>query len=425
MSWKLSDVPASAHTERTASTPWAVRPPGASVRLIIRIFRKAAEQMDATELEKRQAYRDALLEAVYDVTKGSFAHGADLRAVGKRLGIPDAEVNSAWLYLIKQGFLQPKGGGMRASMTVDAVEYMDRLITNRAQGRPTVADRNRNARKVLAYLYAEYERVQRVELVSLSETFDGTKLDSENHTAAIERLANKQLLKEEGLMVQMTPLGINASENPALLNQILPTDQPPPKLENNTMSSETPDPKKVFIIHGRNLRAKKAVEQFLRSLGLTPIDFEQLAADLGAAFIGEIVRTGLSQAQGIVALFTADEIAHLRPDHYEPHDGQEDKERWQARPNVIFEAGMAYGMAPERTILAVLGGQTKLFSDVKGIHLTYLSNNHGARKRLRQKLIGAKCDVDLRVDAWDDPEVSGNFDSCVLPEVSTRHPFRD
>ncbi|WP_437761866.1 TIR domain-containing protein [Sorangium sp. So ce764] len=227
------------------------------------------------------------------------------------------------------------------------------------------------------------------------------------------------------LQVSMTAVGVNYAEEIILKGQEAERAQNSEPDEEDDMATQQPDPKKVFIIHGRNVKARKVVEQFVRSLGLTPIDFEQLAADSGAAFIGEIVRNGLTQAQGIIALFTADEIAHLRPDYHEPHDGQEDKERWQSRPNVIFEAGMAYGMAPERTILAVLGGQAKLFSDVRGMHLTFLSNNRDARKRLRQKLIGAKCDVDQRSDAYDDPAVSGDFDSCVLPEVSTRSPFRD
>jgi predicted nucleotide-binding protein len=236
-----------------------------------------------------------------------------------------------------------------------------------------------------------------------------------------------------GSGAQLTQYGVEAWDDESTLDYLLPVERAPTTSvraqhvnhpQGGTMTTQSPDPKKVFIIHGRNVKARKAVEQFVRSLGLTPIDFEQLAADSGAAFIGEIVRNGLAQAQGIIALFTADEIAHLRPDYHEPHDGQEDKERWQSRPNVLFEAGMAYGSAPERTILAVLGGQTKLFSDVRGMHLTYLSNKTDARKRLRQKLIGAKCDVDLRSDAYDDPSVSGDFDSCLLPEVSTRDPFR-
>lgn len=175
------------------------------------------------------------------------------------------------------------------------------------------------------------------------------------------------------------------------------------------------NPQSVFIIHGRNFAAKNAVEQFLRSLKLEPIDFDELAADLGAAFIGDIVREGMRRAQGILAVFTADEIASLRSEYHQDHDSPEDKSRWQSRPNVIFEAGMAYGSAPDRTILAVLGSETKLFSDVKGMHLTFLGNGQDARGRLRQKLIGAKCDVDLRSTAWLDPARSGDFDACMLP----------
>ena len=115
--------------------------------------------------------------------------------------------------------------------------------------------------------------------------------------------------------------------------------------------SATPDPKKVFIIHGRSKAARVAVEHFVKSLDLLPIDFDELAANQGgAAFVGDIVRAGLNQAQGIIAIFTPDEYAALRPCYRGKSDRAEEIKRWQARPNVIFEAGMAYGMAPERTI---------------------------------------------------------------------------
>jgi predicted nucleotide-binding protein len=184
-----------------------------------------------------------------------------------------------------------------------------------------------------------------------------------------------------------------------------------------------PDPKKVFIIHGRNLKAKYAVEQFLQSLDLQVLDFEVVAADLGTAVIGDIVRSGMKRARGIIALFTADEAAFLRPEHGGGHERDEDKGRWQARQNVIFEAGMAYGIAQERTIIAVLGGGTKLFSDLAGVHLTYLSNDRADRSRLREKLIGLKCDVNQRTDAWSDSHRSGDFEACVLPEVGISSPF--
>lgn len=298
----------------------------------------------------------------------------------------------------------------------------------------TPAERNRDARKLLAYFYAAYEEVGGRSF-TISPRNKGTLSDvgmtDEAYRAAMSRLTDHNLLEERtiGGGCAITPFGLQASEDESLLDHLLPIAKTTSvKLatqddHRSDMTDHKPDPKKVFIIHGRNTNARKAVEQFVRSLGLTPIDFEQLAADSGASFIGEIVRRGLSQAQGIIALFTADEIAYLRPDYHEPHDSQEDKERWQSRPNVIFEAGMAYGMAPERTILAMLGGQAKLFSDLRGIHLTYLGNGQDARRRLREKLIGTKCDVDQRSTVWLDPTASGDFDSCVLPEVSARPPF--
>jgi predicted nucleotide-binding protein len=211
-------------------------------------------------------------------------------------------------------------------------------------------------------------------------------------------------------------VGEDISENITInVNLGQPKGEPRGAAVNAANLEAGPDPKSVFVIHGRNLAARNAVEKFLWSLGLRTIDFDVLAGKCGAEFVGEIVRQGVLSAQGIVALFTSDELASLRPEYQCGDDGEEDLRRWQARPNVIFEAGMAYGCAPERTILAVMGGQTRLFSDLKGVHLALLSNSPAARKRLRDKLIGAKCEVDQQSVAWQDPQRSGDFESCVLP----------
>jgi len=67
---------------------------------------------------------------------------------------------------------------------------------------------------------------------------------------------------------------------------------------------ESPDRKKVFIIHGRNTAARTAVEHFLKALKLEPIDFRHpLRRD------GHGVRRQTSSSRdsvaphGIVALF--------------------------------------------------------------------------------------------------------------------------
>lgn len=203
------------------------------------------------------------------------------------------------------------------------------------------------------------------------------------------------------------------------------------KLDRSARPGEAPgvttgDKTKVFIIHGRNVAARNAVEQFVRCLGLVPLDFDQVSADLGGSpFVGEVVRKGLELAHGIVALFTPDEFAALDSIFRSSGDRGADSQRWQARPNVIFEAGMAFGMSRERTVLVTLGGEVSLFSDVAGIHTVRLDNHVDSRKKLRQRLIGMHCAVDQRTDAWTEPGRSGDFETCIkrLAAVTPRDPF--
>lgn len=182
-----------------------------------------------------------------------------------------------------------------------------------------------------------------------------------------------------------------------------------------------PDKKKVFIIYGRNIQAKISIEHFVKALGLSPIDFVQLAATGGSQFVGDIVRSGMKQAQGIIALFTPDEVAELGPQYVEKNDRGADKKRCQARPNVIFEAGLAYGIAPERTIIVTIGSDVALFSDLNGLHIVKLDNDRDSRGNLRKKLIGVECAVDTVTDAWIDPRSSGDFESCLNFEAASRH----
>ena len=220
--------------------------------------------------------------------------------------------------------------------------------------------------------------------------------------------------------------GFELSEEGFLECERLGLDRDPSSEEDEPMSSGgTPDAKKVFIIHGRNVEARAAVEHFLKALKLEPIDFDELAADMGTEFVGNIVVEGVRRAQGVVALFTPDEFAALLPAFRKTHDKPSDIMRWQARPNVIFEAGIAFGIARERSALVTLGGEVSLFSDVEGIHLLRLNNHVESRGKFRQKLIGMRCDLDTRTNAWTDPTKSGDFEACLAPlsGVSPRDPF--
>lgn len=217
--------------------------------------------------------------------------------------------------------------------------------------------------------------------------------------------------------------GFEVTEGGLLAFESAAPDRDEQALESHAVNES--DRRTVFIIHGRNTAAKNAVEQFVRCLGLNPLDFDQVSSELGGSpFIGEVVRKGLQLAHGIIAVFTPDEFSALDQAFRWDGDKSEDSLRWQSRPNVIFEAGMAFGMSRERTVLVTLGGQVSLFSDVSGIHTVRLDNSVESRKKLRQRLIGMKCAVDTRPDAWTDSTRSGDFEACVARSaVSPRDPF--
>ena len=179
------------------------------------------------------------------------------------------------------------------------------------------------------------------------------------------------------------------------------------------------DTQKIFVVHGRNEKARNALFQFLRSIGLKPIEWSQAvrATGKGAPYIGEILDTAFSIAQAVVVLMTPDDFAYLREELREEDEPQyETLPTLQARPNVLFEAGMAMGRYPDRTVLVELG-ELRPFSDIGGRHSVRLSNSPRKRQDLADRLAIAGCHVDLTGRDWYD---AGDFDSII--EFTSRNP---
>jgi len=146
--------------------------------------------------------------------------------------------------------------------------------------------------------------------------------------------------------------------------------------------------KKIFIIYGRDIEAYRALTRFVKALGLDVLHFENAAESLGPApFVTDVVFRAIETADAIIALFTPDEHAALySPTSSNAALAEHDEARWQARPNVIFEAGIALGSRREHTILATLGADVQLFSDVNGKHFVRLDALDG-KAQLRNRLI--------------------------------------
>lgn len=169
------------------------------------------------------------------------------------------------------------------------------------------------------------------------------------------------------------------------------------------------DKRKVWIVHGRNLAARDAMYLFLRSIGLEPMEWGEALAltGKGTPYTGEVLDHAFAEAQAVVVLLTGDDFARLGKRFVNTDDPPDETDLTpQARPNVLFEAGMAFGKYPERTVLVHLG-KTRPFSDVIGRHVLHISNEPKKRQGLADRLRTAGCDV--KTDHRTDWHSAGDF----------------
>ena len=177
---------------------------------------------------------------------------------------------------------------------------------------------------------------------------------------------------------------------------------------------EAPDPTKVFVVYGRNHAARKAMFEFLRSIGLQPMEWSELLAATGAAapYIGQVLERGFTLAQAVIILFTPDDEGQLRKAmRKEDEPPWEDALTPQARLNVIFEAGMAFATHPNQTVMVELG-QLRPFSDIAGRQVIRLDNRSQRRQELAHRLELAGCRVNLRGTDW---HTAGDFEAAIVP----------
>jgi hypothetical protein len=120
---------------------------------------------------------------------------------------------------------------------------------------------------------------------------------------------------------------------------------------------------------------------------------------LGKSIHRQVLDKAFDMAQAIVVLMTPDEIAYLRSEYAHGEDDPDTNPAPQARPNVLFEPGMAMGRNPDRTVLVELG-TLRPFSDVAGRHALRLNESAAKRNELAQRLKTAGCDVQQGGSDW-------------------------
>lgn len=177
----------------------------------------------------------------------------------------------------------------------------------------------------------------------------------------------------------------------------------------------------VFVVHGRNVQARDAMFVFLRSIGLRPLEWAQAIrmTKQPTPYIGTILDVAFREAAAVVVLLTPDDQARLRPNLLLTSDPSYERTlTGQARPNVLFEAGMAFGRDPNSTVLAQVG-EIRPFSDVAGRHIVRLTNQATSRQEFVIRLANAGCNVDTSGSDWLS---AGDFRAS--PRHASRRPHR-
>ena len=174
--------------------------------------------------------------------------------------------------------------------------------------------------------------------------------------------------------------------------------------------------REVFVVSGRNRMAHDALFAFLRSIDLRPLEWPVAVQATGkpSPYIGEILDAAFSRVHAVVVLFTPDDEARLkepfRAENDPPHETQL---TGQARPNVLFEAGMAMARSQDRTILVELGN-LRPYSDIGGRYTLRLDNSTQRRQELAKRLQSVGCLVNLEGTDW---YTAGDFDAAILLPV--------
>jgi Predicted nucleotide-binding protein containing TIR-like domain len=176
----------------------------------------------------------------------------------------------------------------------------------------------------------------------------------------------------------------------------VPRTDPSYRVEVEGQEVTHPDPRKVFVVYGRDAQAKEALFNYLRALGLIPLEWEALVSmtGTGSPYLGDVVIRGFKEAKAAVVLFTPDDEARLHEDLRGKSEPDYEKElTCQPRPNVLIEAGMALALHPDRTIIVQVGN-IRPASDLIGRHVLRLGTT-GTLLALATRLQTAGCPADL------------------------------
>lgn len=220
---------------------------------------------------------------------------------------------------------------------------------------------------------------------------------------AINGLANAEdLIELRALTASPSPKSVPASVSVGPPKQ---TRQRARATAPNAAPSITKKPtrgRKVFVVYGRDDTLRKDLFAFLRALNLEPMEWTKgiAATKSGSPTVMQIIDAIFEQAVAAVVLLSPDDESQLKAKFHKASDPEYEKTlTGQARPNVLFEAGIAYGRHPNSTVIVQVG-RVKPFTDIGGIHVSHLNDSPESRADFVQKLKNTGAQVDSSTTDW-------------------------
>ncbi|MFE6286725.1 CATRA conflict system CASPASE/TPR repeat-associated protein [Streptomyces sp. NPDC057877] len=190
----------------------------------------------------------------------------------------------------------------------------------------------------------------------------------------------------------LTSASGTAEERPAAVR---PPQTPPDPAEPDAAHN-------VFVVYGRDEPARRAVFDFLRAVGLNPLEWEEVVRETGKATptLGEAVARAIPRARAVVVLLTPDDVVHLHPGLHGSREPRVEREPGlQARPNVLLELGMALAFQPSRTVLLQFG-EVRPVTDLGGLNYVTVTDTPEFRSKLASRLELAGCRVRRQGQDW-------------------------
>lgn len=128
------------------------------------------------------------------------------------------------------------------------------------------------------------------------------------------------------------------------------------------------DPKKIFIVHGKDNKSKLELARFLERIGLEPIILHE-QPDRGRTIIEKLER--YSDVGFCFVVLTPDDVGYKK-------DASQ-KKQYRARQNVIFEIGLFTGKLGRSRVCCLYKRELELPSDLHGV--LYLKYNKSVEEK--------------------------------------------